>query len=112
MQPDAGVNPEPKIPAQAARRLPYFRRFAGARTTRFFDPVDHAGEVHALMAKGEFQTCFARQYFRFTFQRMEDDAKDGCLLRSLQDEALAGKPVAEVLKLVALAPAFKRRDVR
>lgn len=78
----------------------------------FFDPVDHAGEVHALMAKGEFQTCFARQYFRFTFQRMEDDAKDGCLLRSLQDEALAGKPVAEVLKLVALAPAFKRRDVR
>ncbi|MCU0700370.1 MAG: DUF1592 domain-containing protein [Myxococcaceae bacterium] len=78
----------------------------------FFEPVDHAGQVHELMRQGEFQTCFARQYFRFTFQRMEDDAKDGCLLRSLQDDALAGKPMAEVLKAVALAPSFKRRDVR
>jgi hypothetical protein len=43
MQPDAGVNPEPKIPTQAARRLSYFRRFVGARTTRFFEPVDPPG---------------------------------------------------------------------
>jgi hypothetical protein len=78
----------------------------------FFDPVDHAGQVHELMRRGEFQTCFARQYFRFTFQRMEDDVKDGCLLRTLQDDAVAGKPMAEVLKAVALAPSFKRRDVR
>ena len=75
-------------------------------------PIEHPDELHALMLGGEFQTCFARQYFRFTFQRMEDDAKDGCLLRSLQDDALAGKSVREVLQAVALAPEFKRRDVR
>jgi len=75
-------------------------------------PIEHADELHALMLGGEFQTCFARQYFRFTFQRMEDEAKDGCLLRSLQDDALAGKSVREVLQAVALAPEFKRRDVR
>lgn len=78
----------------------------------FEQPIDHVGELNELMLKGEFQTCFARQYFRFTFQRMEDEAKDGCLLRSLQDDALAGKSVAEVLQAVALAPEFKRRDVR
>ncbi|MDP1914821.1 MAG: DUF1592 domain-containing protein [Myxococcales bacterium] len=74
--------------------------------------IDDAAELHELMLKGEFQTCFARQYFRFTFQRVEDETKDGCLLKSLQDESLAGKPVAEVIKAVALAPEFKRRDVR
>lgn len=76
------------------------------------DVIDDAGELHALMLEGEFQTCFARQYFRFTFQRVEDDTRDGCLLKALQEDALAGKPVAEVLKAAALAPEFKQRDVR
>lgn len=76
------------------------------------DVIDDAGELQALMLAGEFQTCFARQYFRYTFQRMEDDAKDGCVLASLQADALAGRPVADVLKAAALAPEFKRRDVR
>lgn len=75
-------------------------------------PIDHVGELQALMLQGEFQTCFARQYFRFTFQRMEDDVRDGCLLKALQDASLSGAPVAEVLKATALAPEFKRRDVR
>ena len=77
-----------------------------------FEDIDDAAELQALMLEGEFQTCFARQYFRYTFQRMEDDVKDACLLESLQQDALAGKPVADVLKAVALAPGFKRRDVR
>lgn len=77
-----------------------------------YGDIDDAAELQDLMLKGEFQTCFARQYFRYTFQRMEDDVKDACLLDSLQQDALAGKPVADVLKTVALAPGFKRRDVR
>ncbi|MBL8938242.1 MAG: DUF1592 domain-containing protein [Archangium sp.] len=77
-----------------------------------YSDIDDAAELQELMLKGEFQTCFARQYFRYTFQRMEDDVKDACLLDSLQQDALAGKPVADVLKTVALAPGFKRRDVR
>ncbi|MBL8918462.1 MAG: DUF1592 domain-containing protein [Myxococcaceae bacterium] len=76
------------------------------------DVIDDVAALQALMLQGEFQTCFARQYFRYTFQRMEDDAKDGCLLASLQADALAGKPVAEVLKAAALSAEFKRRDVR
>lgn len=76
------------------------------------DEIHDAAALHALMLKGEFQTCFARQYLRFTFQRMEDDDRDGCLLESLQRSALEGRPVSEALKAVAFAPGFKRRDVR
>jgi len=76
-------------------------------------PVAGAAELTQLLAAGgEFQTCFARQYFRFTFQRMEDDAADGCLLASLQAGALSGRPLRELLMATALAPEFKRRDFR
>lgn len=75
--------------------------------------IGEAGEVHQLMVSGgEFQTCFARQYFRFTFQRIEDDTRDGCALKALQDDALAGRPISELVKALALAPAFKRKDLR
>lgn len=76
-------------------------------------PIDGAAELTQLLAQGgEFQTCFVRQYFRFTFQRMEDEAKDGCLLEALQADALAGRPLSELLMATALAPEFKQRDFR
>lgn len=76
-------------------------------------PIDGAAELTRLLAEGgEFQTCFVRQYFRFTFQRMEDEAVDGCLLESLQGAALAGRPLRELLMATALAPEFQRRDFR
>lgn len=76
-------------------------------------PIDGVAELTQLIADGgEFQTCFVRQYFRFTFQRMEDDVTDGCLLESLQSAALSGRPLREVLMATALAPEFKRRDFR
>lgn len=70
-----------------------------------------AGELTDLLVKGELQTCFARQYFRFSFQRPEDTA-DGCVLRQLQDAALADQPLSAVLTAIAKAPAFKQRDFR
>jgi hypothetical protein len=77
------------------------------------EPIEGAAELTQLLASGgEFQTCFVRQYFRFTFQRMEDEARDGCLLASLQAQALAGRPLRELLMAAALAPEFRRRDVR
>ena len=75
--------------------------------------VTGAGELVDFMAQtGEFETCFARQYFRYSFNRVEDPARDGCALAALQSEALQGKPLADVLKQVALQPAFQRRDFR
>jgi hypothetical protein len=76
-------------------------------------PVADARALTDLLHRsGEFETCFARQYFRFAFQRIEDDAADGCVLRTLQDAAATGQRLDEVLATVALRPEFKRRDLR
>lgn len=75
-------------------------------------PIDGAAELTELMVKGDFQTCFARQYFRWAFQRPEDLTQDGCLLRSLQDLALEGRPLPDVLMAIALSDRFKERDLR
>lgn len=74
--------------------------------------IDSSEQLQALMLQGEFQSCLARQYFRYAFQRVEDEGRDGCALRSLQDEALSGAPLAQVLKAAALRPEMKRRDFR
>ena len=75
--------------------------------------VSGAEDVTRLIAQsGEFESCFAVQYFRFAFGRMEDSLKDGCALATLEGQAQEGRPLAEVLKAVALQPAFHRRDFR
>ncbi len=75
--------------------------------------VTDAHEATALLAQtGVFESCFARQYFRFSFGRVENEAKDGCALSTLEAAAQEGKPLGEVLKAVALEPAFQRRDYR
>ncbi len=76
-------------------------------------PIADARALTTVLAKaGEFQTCFARQYFRFTFDRVEDEAKDGCVLRGLQEAAVRGDSMADVLMATALRAEFKRRDLR
>jgi hypothetical protein len=78
-----------------------------------FTPVNDAREVTAALSKsGEFHTCFAQQYFRYTFDRMEDPVADGCALRELQAAALRGDHLAEVLMSVALRDEFQKRDLR
>jgi hypothetical protein len=76
------------------------------------DEINDTQTLQELMLKGEFQTCFARQYFRYAFAREEDDTKDGCALAELQTAALSGEPVNQILKRAVLRPEFKRRDVR
>jgi hypothetical protein len=72
--------------------------------------VAGAEQVAALLVDGgEFQSCFARQYFRFTHQRMEDDSADSCALAELQSAALEGKPLSAVLLSAALRPEFLTR---
>ena len=73
----------------------------------------NAAEATRVLAQsGLFHTCFARQYFRFAFSRMEDDAQDGCVLAELERQALEDRPLGQLLKAVALRPEFKRRDFR
>jgi hypothetical protein len=66
--------------------------------------------VEQILASEKPRACFARQYFRFTFSRLEDLDRDGCALAdvkaTLDDEA----PLAEALRAIALSPAFRMRS--
>ncbi|MFO0558849.1 MAG: DUF1592 domain-containing protein [Polyangiales bacterium] len=63
-----------------------------------------------LVESNRMQACFARQYFRHTFGRLETLGRDDCALQRLNDAALAGRPLAEVLRAIALDPAFRTRN--
>ncbi len=53
--------------------------------------------------------CFARQYFRFTFGRMESIDKDACVLADVKKALDDGESLATVLRTVALSSAFRQR---
>ncbi|MBL8678923.1 MAG: DUF1592 domain-containing protein [Myxococcales bacterium] len=78
------------------------------------DPRETADAVQltrTLIESNRLQACFARQYFRFTFGRLErTDGSDDCALSRLHDAALAGRPLGEVLRVVAMDPAFRSRS--
>lgn len=65
-----------------------------------------------LLESGRVQACFARQWFRFSFGRLEDDKKDGCALKAASEATQGGKGIADVLQQMALQPAFRRRTFR
>lgn len=62
-----------------------------------------------LLESGKVQRCFARQYFRFTYSRAENE-KDSCALKDVSESASEGKSLAEVMMKIALRPEFKRRS--
>jgi hypothetical protein len=64
-----------------------------------------------LVESRKVETCFARQYVRFTFQRMEDAAGDACTLAELERLGRDGRPLIEQLKAIALRPEFKQRTI-
>jgi hypothetical protein len=61
------------------------------------------------MESGKVQTCFARQYFRFTFARLEND-RDACAINAVTKGAVSGSTFGDVLKNIALRREFKRRS--
>jgi hypothetical protein len=94
---------------------PRGERSVDTRTRVVLNEEEHAlagaHDALGLMERsGDFERCFALQYFRFAFGRVEEPERDGCALAALQQEALAGRPLTEVLGAVALQPAFQRRD--
>jgi hypothetical protein len=63
-----------------------------------------------VAASGQTEPCFAKQYFRFTYERQETDS-DNCALEDVR-AALTQGNLPEALKAVALSPAFKQRRVQ
>jgi Protein of unknown function (DUF1592)/Protein of unknown function (DUF1588) len=70
-----------------------------------------AADLHRFMLESRRpQACFVRHYFRYTFAREEDDARDGCVLESLLSPLLAGDSLGGTLRALALRPEFRHRS--
>ncbi len=77
----------------------------------FDDDTEYAdiGAVTQRIADSRrFDSCFARQYFRFAFRRAESTTADACALRAL-DEAARGGSLFDAVSAVAFLPEFKSR---
>jgi hypothetical protein len=61
-----------------------------------------------IVASDKPYACFARQYFRFTFARVESNA-DGCALAALKDKLQENAGIYDVLKAIALDRSFRER---
>jgi hypothetical protein len=89
-------------------------------------PVDTAAVVHVtgdddrmaasgselsqfIVDSGRAEDCLARQYFRFTYGRLEDDTADGCTLEWLRETVTDGGSLREMLREVAAHPHFRLR---
>ena len=66
--------------------------------------------VALILASDKPRACFARQYFRYTFGRIEDLDADACALDAVKQSLEAGAPLAEALRAVAMSPSFRRRS--
>ncbi|WP_438021942.1 DUF1592 domain-containing protein [Sorangium sp. So ce233] len=98
------------ITGELAGTAPVDSRAVPRLTSRDATEVADGRELQELMlASGKVQSCFARVYFRFTFGRAEDAARDACALADLQGALADGAPLADVLRRVALTPAFRQR---
>ncbi len=81
-------------------------------------PLDTIHEVSSgaeltpvLIDSGQLYSCFARNYVRFTFARVENDQKDGCVLETVRSLAQSGATLPEVMISLALRPEFKQRTL-
>jgi hypothetical protein len=71
---------------------------------------DVAQVTQRIAASKRFDSCFARQYFRYSFQRGESLTLDACALRALDDAARQGS-MEDALSAVASLPGFKSRRI-
>jgi hypothetical protein len=73
-------------------------------------PVADAVELTARIVESKkFESCFATQYFRFSFGKTQETARDQCFLSRIETLARSGASIKEVAKAVVMAPEFKRR---
>jgi len=85
------------------------------RTTpyvNFDDETEVAGaaELMALIRQsGKVEACVARNFFRFTYARWDDPAKDGCALEPVRQAVSGGGKLQDLLTATVLTQAFHRR---
>ena len=81
--------------------------------------VDGAvGLAQKIVESGKAHACLARNYFRFTFARMEDwnidedytqTSRDGCVLERLRRAVDKNGNLRNMIREVAMAPEFQQR---
>jgi hypothetical protein len=72
--------------------------------------IDSGPALSAMVAaSSKVDPCFARQYFRFTFARAEDDAADACALEAVRGALDGGGSLAGALRAIALEAGFRTR---
>jgi hypothetical protein len=62
-----------------------------------------------IAVSGKAEACIARNFFRFTYARWEDEELDGCALESLRSALDAGGTIPDLLRAAVLSPEFRRR---
>jgi hypothetical protein len=65
--------------------------------------------VGLINSSAKAHACFARNYFRFTFRRLEDLATDGCALERMRQNIMKGN-LKDAFRDVALTDEFKTRN--
>jgi hypothetical protein len=70
---------------------------------------DAVGLIHLLDASGRVHSCLAREYFRFTYQRVEDTNADGCALAAVEGAALNGQSLVQVFQRSVLAQSYRQK---
>jgi len=71
-----------------------------------------AAELGAFILESErVQSCFARNYVRWTFGREEDEVGDGCMLADTNEALLEGASMRDVLRSIAMREEFKTRKI-
>jgi hypothetical protein len=67
-------------------------------------------DLSALMLQsGKLEACLARNYFRFTFGRYEEPARDGCALERLRSRLVTSGRIRDMLAEAALLPELRQR---
>jgi len=75
--------------------------------------VNGSAELMERIAEsGKVEACMARHYFRFTFARKEDEAKDGCALEDLR-KSISGSSgsIGAFVRKAVMLPEFKQRQI-
>jgi hypothetical protein len=67
--------------------------------------------VELMLASGKVEACLARNYFRFTFGRLEQLDSDGCALERLRARLADSGLIRDMLEEAALLPEMRERSV-
>ena len=74
--------------------------------------VNNGVQLGAVIAPHDkLKACFARQYFRYTFAKIEEDNKDDCAIQSLYQQLNANSSLRDVLKAAANSAQFRQRKL-